>query len=115
MLSGLPLCDAISDRIDPAADLMPWHSRQLQPRVHRTLNQHIAVTDATGFHLDANLPRSWRRNVPLDNFERPARLRCLCHFHTSHVLSLEMMAAQLGLLLTDDGTQEIRRISKSLS
>ncbi len=73
-LSGLPWRDAGSDRINPSADLMSGHSRELQSGVQGFLDQGVAVTDAAGFDLNANLARPGLRNIPFDNLERSTGL-----------------------------------------
>jgi hypothetical protein len=86
-LSGLPLRDAGSDRINPSADLMSGRSRELQARIQGFLDQGVAVTDAASFDLDANLARSGLADIPLDNLERSTGLCYLRNSHTSPVYS----------------------------
>jgi hypothetical protein len=65
---------------------MTRHAGILKSRPDPFLYEHIAVADATGFHLDANLSAPGFRLRALDDFEIPSWLTHLHCFHLNSFL-----------------------------
>ena len=63
---------------------MSWNSRVLDTWIVTFLDQGIAMTNATGFHLDADLAAVGVGNISLDKVEATTRFSYLYRFHTSH-------------------------------
>src|SRR6185437_11240093 len=57
---------------------------EVQPRPKPVLDQHVAVTDAAGFHFDPHLGFARLGDLPLDQFPFAMGLADLCHLHALH-------------------------------
>ena len=68
-----------------AGDLVPGRPRKLKARELTELHEGVAVADAASVDLDAHLPRTWLRNVPLVELEGPV---CFPHDHCFHLFRL---------------------------
>jgi hypothetical protein len=77
------LAVAEADGID-AGDLVSGHAGLLDAGPMSFFDQGVAVTDAAGFYLDANLAAAGLRGGALDNFEVSTCLADLNDFHGSH-------------------------------
>src|SRR5205823_384078 len=76
-VAGLPLAHGGADLVDAAGDLVAGDARQCKSRKLPALYERVAVTDSTGFHLDADLSGGRIRHVALHQLERAAGLRNL--------------------------------------
>ena len=56
-LTDFPLGHATAQGVSSTNDFVPWHSRQLQTRIHAGDRGRIGVTDSAGFHANSNLTR----------------------------------------------------------
>jgi len=83
-LSGLPIGNVGADRVDPAGDFMTGNSWILNAGPMSFLDQSIAATDPTGFHLDTHLRTTRVGNVSLDELEGAAGFWYLHCFHARH-------------------------------
>src|ERR1700674_453780 len=89
-LASSPSRDCGTDRVDEPDDFMSRYSRILNARPCPLFDQRIAVTNATSLHLDSHPSALWFGNFPLDQFQRPLRLRNLhcTHFFRHTFLSV---------------------------
>ena len=72
--------DALSDRIDPADDLVSGDDRQLRVGQFAIDDMEIGSADAARRHLEADLPWSWlpvRQAGPLKRGPEPVQNHCL--------------------------------------
>src|SRR5262245_52699953 len=81
-LARLPKRNIGTDRVDSSRDFMSWHPWIFESGGPVTFfDEHIAVADAAGFHLDANLVMLWLGDGALADFKVSPRLRDLHDFH----------------------------------
>src|SRR5438477_46254 len=83
-LTRAPPGNSAADRIDAADHLMPGDARVLNVREQPLLGDAVAMADAAGLHLDANLAGGGLRDFTLDQLQRAVRLRNLCDPHRCH-------------------------------
>nr|WP_245853139.1 hypothetical protein [Natrinema ejinorense] len=76
-----PLRYVTTDRVDVSCDLVAWNPWIIDSRKVTLFYGCIAVTDATGIHLDQNLVPLRFGPFSFDDFERTARRR---HFDCLH-------------------------------
>ncbi len=80
-LAPLPLRDTGAQFIDDTGDFVPWNARILNAGPRPFLNQRVAVADATGLDLDANVSRTRLRDFALDNLKIASWALNLGYFH----------------------------------
>ena len=61
---------------------MSRNARILDSRPVALFRQRIAVAQAASLNSEANLPRTWLRNLAFHHFKRPAWTR---HLHCTHL------------------------------
>ena len=86
-LGGLPLCYIGAYRVDAACNLGAGHTRILDSGPVAFFYQRIAVTNAAGFDLDADLAPRRLRNGAFDDFKISTGLADLNGFHGDDSLS----------------------------
>ena len=80
-LAGLPLSDVSADGINAPCNFVPWHARILNSRPVSLFHQGVAVADAAGLHLDANLSSARFWNRTFNDFEISTWFADLYGFH----------------------------------
>ena len=80
-LSGLPQRDVGADGVDASGDLVSGDARILNAGPDSFFHQHIAVTNATGLDLNADLTASGLRGWAFDDFEVSTGFADLNGFH----------------------------------
>jgi hypothetical protein len=83
-LSRLPVCYIGADGVDSSGDFMTGNSGILNAWEKSFLDEDVAVTNSTGFHLDANLVAAGIGDISFDKFEAAAGFCNLHCFHASH-------------------------------
>jgi hypothetical protein len=68
-LAGLPLRHVWADGVHAPCNFVPWYAGVLQPGPKSFFHQHVTMTNAAGFDLDANLSASGLRDGTLNQFE----------------------------------------------
>ncbi len=98
-LSGLPVRDVGTDGVNASGNFMTGNSRILNARPESFLDEDIAMTNATGFHLDADLATARVWNISFDEFETAASFSYLHCFHASHFFPLSCWYKNRGCRL----------------
>jgi len=80
-----------ADFIDAADHLVARHPRILEARPQSILGAAVAVADAARLDLDPDRAGAGLPDVPLDEFERPARLPHLDRAHLRHIGSPQLI------------------------
>src|SRR5207244_1617333 len=80
-LAGFPCADARADGIDVTDDFVTRHARIFDAGVSALFDEGVAVADAAGLDLDADLARSGIRHGTIDRFERATGFADLHHAH----------------------------------
>jgi hypothetical protein len=83
-LAGLPKNDVGADGVDAAGDLVSRYTRILKACPMAFFHKSVAVADAAGFDLDANLPASGFGDGAVDELEISTGLADLDGFHGRH-------------------------------
>ena len=83
-LAGLPLRDSVADGIDAAGNFVSGNARVLDSGPVAFFYERVAVADAAGFNLDADLAASGLGNIAFDEFKISAGLADLDGFHARH-------------------------------
>ena len=78
---SLPLRDAGADGVDSSGDFVTRHTWILQAGPETILHDHVAVADAAGFDVHADLARTGFGEGALDQFPITASFADLCGFH----------------------------------
>jgi len=86
-LAGLPLRDAFADRVDAAGDFVTGDARLPDSGPMTFFHERVAMADAAGFDLDADLPASGFVDVAFDQFKVSTGLAYLDGFHAGHGFS----------------------------
>jgi hypothetical protein len=86
-LAGLPLRNAVANGVDAAGYFVAGNARVLDSRPMAFFYERVAVADAAGFNLDADLPARGLGNVAFDEFKISAGLAYLDGFHAGHGFS----------------------------
>src|SRR5438093_10993562 len=108
----LPPRDLSTDGIDNSCDLVSGNARILDSRPVTLFRQRIAVAQAASLNSDANLPRTWLRNLSLHHFKRSARARhqhCTHFRHGSHTLPVPGPTSDGVSARTSPGRSEMRQ------
>jgi hypothetical protein len=84
-LTGLPVGDIGAHSIDAARDFVSRNPRIFKAGEMAFLHQSIAVADAAGFNLYADLASARIRNISLYDLEITASLANLHSFHFRHI------------------------------
>jgi hypothetical protein len=83
-LAASPSDHSFADGVNRAGNLMTRDARVLNAGPKALFDQHIAMADAAGRHLDPNSPRRRFRYRSLDNLKLTLRRRYLCNTHSIH-------------------------------
>jgi hypothetical protein len=83
-LAGLPKSNVGADGVDASGNFVSGDARILDAWPHSFFHQHIAVADAAGLNLDANLITPWLGYGTLNDLKVSAGLADLNRFHGRH-------------------------------
>ena len=86
-IADRPTLHTVASGIDKTDDLMARHARQRDARKHGQLGKGVAVADAAGLDLDADLAVTGLRDRTLDDLERAVGTGDLRDSHLAHSCS----------------------------
>ena len=80
-LADLPVRNSFAQRIDDAGDFVAGDARIDDPGEQALLGNHVAVTEAAGFHFHADSSGTWIGDGTFDNFDGAVGRSDLCNTH----------------------------------